>query len=125
MSNEKDYTSVDLAVHINSHWEVTTLYSEITKHGLAYTQDRGGPLLTIGKIDNRPIVIAPLIIKIGTINILYVEATSVLVDWDMINNWIIEKIGKDKKIVTDPINLLSNIRSSIRQKEQQNTKEEV
>lgn len=125
MSNEKDYASVDLAVQINSTWEITTLCNEITKRGLAYVQDRGGPLLTIGKIDNRPIVIAPLIIKIGTVNVLYVEATSMLVDWDMIDNWIIEKIGKDKKIVNDPINLLSNIRSIIRQKEQQDTKEEV
>ncbi len=110
--SEKDYKSVDIAVQISSSMETMALYKEFTDLKLKFTQDRSGPLVTVGNINDRPICIAPLIHVIEGVRVLYVEATSVLVDWEMIDNWIREVTGKpDIKIQNSPINLPGDINS--------------
>lgn len=110
--SDKDYKSVDIAVQISSSLETLALYQDFKERKWSYEQDRSGPLLTIGNFGGRPICIAPLIHRIGGLNVMYVEATSPLIDWDFIDNWIREVTGKpDIHIQSDPINLGSRISS--------------
>lgn len=109
MSDKKNYLGVDIAVHINSSMETSALYNEFKELGHTYIQDMGGPLITVGKLDDMPVCIAPMIHKVGGVNVLYVEATSVVVNWDMIDEWIKKTVREDVKIVSDPINLISSI----------------
>jgi len=110
--SDKDYKSVDIAVQISSSLETVALYQEFKERKWSYEQDRGGPLIPIGRIADRPVCIAPLIHRIGGVNVLYVEATSPLIDWDMIDNWIREVTGKpDIQIQNDPVNLAGSIGS--------------
>jgi len=53
-----------------------------------WKQGGGGPLVTIGRIDDRPICISLLVNEIGGHKILFIDATSALVDHDMIDAWL-------------------------------------
>lgn len=117
MSDEKDFASVDVAVYVNSSMERSALYKEFMEQGLTYKQDMGGPLITVGVLYRRPICIAPLIHVIGGVNVLYVETTSMLVDYRKIEQWLRLRLKKDVKIVDDPINLLGEIWAIQRAKE--------
>lgn len=108
--SEKDYKSVDIAVQISSSLETMSLYQEYMERKWSYQQDRSGPLLTIGKIGDRPICVAPLIHVVEGIRVMYVEATSPLIDWTLIDNWVREVTGKpDIRIQCDPVNLCSDL----------------
>lgn len=111
----KDYATVDVAVHIHSAAEVNWLYNDFTSLGWDYKQDTGGPLITIGHIDGRPICIAPLIHEINSVRVLYVEATSALVDWTMIDSWVAARIRRGASIVSDPVNLHGHINQILEQ----------
>jgi hypothetical protein len=50
----------------------------------------GGPGLTVGYIDKRPVCISLLVDVINGKKILFLEATSELVDWKMIDAWLKE-----------------------------------
>lgn len=115
---EKDYKSVDIAVHINSSLETMALYQSYVDRGWTYKQDMSGPLKTIGKWSSKPVCVAPLIHVINGVRVLYVEATSVLVDWDMIDVWIKAVTeNPDIKIQCEPSNLGSDIQGILWQRE--------
>lgn len=105
----KDYSTVDIAVQISSSFESSMLYSQYKEKGYTYEQDMGGNLFTIGHLEKRPVCIAPMIQVVNGIRILYVEATSDVVCWSMIENWIKVKVGKDIEIITNPANLISHL----------------
>lgn len=108
--SEKDYKSVDIAVNISSSLETQALYQEYMERKWTFKHDASGPVLAIGKIDNRPICIAPLIHIVEGIRVMYVEATSPLIDWTLIDNWIREVTGKsDIRIQCDPVNLCGTL----------------
>lgn len=117
--SEKDYKSVDIAVEISSSLEVSALYTLFKEHGWSYQQDRGGPLLTVGKLVDRPICVAPLIHVIEGVRVLYVEATSGLVDWNIIEEWVRSVTGKDNiRIQNEPNNLFGDIQAILWRREQ-------
>lgn len=111
--SEKDFKSVDIAVQISSSLETSTLYEIYCKRNWSFKQDMGGPLVKISEWAGRPICVAPLIHVIDGVRVLYVEATSALIDWDLIDEWIKSVTGKDDiKIENNPGNLpgqISNI----------------
>lgn len=110
--DDKPYGEVDLVVLISSSLETMTLYQEYMDRKWSYVQDMSGYMHTIGHINDRPICIAPLIHKVAGLNVMYVEATSPLIDWDMIEDWAREVTGKpDIKIQNSPINLCGDIQA--------------
>lgn len=108
MSQDKDFKSVDVVVLINSGYDSVGIYRELTGAGYTYKQDMDGFLITLGYIDNRPICIAPLIHEIGGAKVLHVEATSELVDWSLIDSWIVANTPEGVDIYDDPTNLIIN-----------------
>lgn len=105
----KDYSTVDIAVQINSSMETSALYSLYKERGHKYKQDMGGNLITVGHLEFRPVCIAPMIQEVDGVRILYVEATSDVVCWTMINAWVKAKVGKDIEIVSSPCNLYGSL----------------
>ena len=105
---EKDYNSVDVVVLISSGYDRAGIYKDLTNDGYSYKQDFGGYLETIGYIEGRPICVLPLIHNIGGVNVLHVEATSQLIDWKMINDWVKNLVPKGTDIFDDPTNLIIN-----------------
>lgn len=104
----KDYQSVDVVVMINSGYEELGIYKDLTDKGYEYKQDLSGYLETIGYIQDRPICIVPLIHQIGGVNVLHVEATSQLVDWVLIHEWVKCVVPVGTHVFDDPTNLIIN-----------------
>ena len=117
MRDDKPYDKVDVVVQLNSSYETMALYAEFKLRKMSYEQDMGGYMHTIGHINDRPICVSPMIHVIDGVNVMYVEATSPLVDWDMIEEWIKDRVPENVRIVTDPTNLLCEIRSVKRNRE--------
>lgn len=110
--SEKDYKSVDVVVQISSSLEMSALYEIYMLREWSYKQDMGGPLITIGEWAGRKICVAPLIHVVEGVRVMYVEATSSLIDWDMIDEWIKSVTGKaDIRIQNNPSNLPGDISS--------------
>lgn len=114
----RDYASVDVVVQINSSYESMQLFSEFKEKGYTFEQERGGYAATIGSVDGREICLSPQIHRINGINVLYVEPTSVVVDWDKIETWIKSKVRKDTPILNCPSRLLSEIRRIANEKKE-------
>lgn len=60
--------------------------------GYTWTESTRGPLITIGQIDSRPICIAPLIHVVNGRKIMFLETTSQVVDWAMIEDWLTKNV---------------------------------
>ena len=54
---------------------------------IPWRESRGGPMVTVGFINERPIVITINHVKLCDQNVIFWEATSELVDYSMIKNW--------------------------------------
>lgn len=105
----KYFDTVDVVVQISSSQEVSSLYQEFKDKGWSYKQDMGGYSYTIGHIGDRPVCITPLIHVIDGVRVLYVEVTSELIDWAMINVWVKDRVKDGTPTVMDPTNLMSAI----------------
>lgn len=116
--DQKDYSTVDIAVQISSSLEVSALYSQFKEKGLDYKQDQGGNMITVGKLNGCDISIAPVIHEVSGVRILYVEATSDVICWSMIEEWVKAKVGKEIQIVTNPANLISMYNSFVYERDQ-------
>jgi len=116
--DQKDYSTVDIAVEISSSYEVHSLWKEFKEMDVEYKQDMGGNLITIGKLNGFDVAIAPVIHEIGGVRILYVEATSNVVCWSMIEEWIKAKVGKEIDIINNPGNLISTYNSFVYERDQ-------
>lgn len=115
MCDDKDYNSVDVVVLISSGYEEMGIYRDLTKGGYEYKQDLSGYLETIGYIGDRPICVAPLIHCIGGVNVLQVEATSELVDWKMIRQWVKNLVPEGKGIFDGPTNFIINFHHYVKE----------
>ena len=63
--------------------------------GYSWVQNPSGPLVTVGWLMNdRPVCISLFCNTIKGHKILFLEATSILVDWEMINVWLKENLPK-------------------------------
>lgn len=118
--DDKPYGTVDLVVLISSSMETMTLYQEYMDWKWSYVQDMSGYMHTIGHINDRPICISPMIHKVAGLNVLYVEANSALIDWEMIEDWVREVTGKpDIRIQNSPTNFCGDILSKLRERAQE------
>lgn len=114
MNDEKDFNSVDVVVLVSSSYEILGIYEDLTNDGYEYKQDFSGYLNTVGHISDRPICVTPLIHNIGGVNVLQVEATSELVDWKMIREWVKNLVPEGTDIFDEPTNLIINFRRYVK-----------
>lgn len=118
MFDDKPYGEVDVVVHISSSLETTALYNKYKDAGWTYVQDTGGYLHTIGHHGDMPVCVSPMVHTINGVRVMYVEATSMIVDWDMVDKWVAERCTKPGLVTeTNPINLLGTIRTKVRELE--------
>lgn len=83
-----EYQGVVGVVEVTGY-ESFKLWEEFHKNrGVSWEEQRSGPLITVGKLDKRPVCIAPLVHTVNGKKIMFLEATSVLVDWNMIEKWL-------------------------------------
>ncbi|ARV76663.1 hypothetical protein PHABIO_32 [Pseudomonas phage Phabio] len=103
----KDYTTVEVATIVTSN-ESHLLYKQIKEAGMDYKQDMGGNLITIGVLAGGDVCIAPMIQTIDGVRVAYVEATSEVVDFTMVENWIMAKCTGIKSI-TEPGRVVNEV----------------
>lgn len=60
--------------------------------GKEWKQCLSGPLITVGKLDDRPVCISVFVHTIDDERIVFYEATSMVVDHQMIDNWFLEHL---------------------------------
>lgn len=117
LPNDKPYGTVEVVILVSSSCETMALYKDYKETKMTYKQDMGGYMHTIGHINDRPICITPLVHVIDGVNVLYVEATSGLVDWEMIEDWVKARVPEGTQICNDPCNAISYIRTASRNKQ--------
>lgn len=103
----KDYTTVEVATIVTSN-ESHLLYKQIKEAGMDYKQDMGGNLITIGILGGGDVCIAPMIQTIDGVRVAYIEATSEVVDFNMVENWIMAKCTGIKSI-TEPSRVVNEV----------------
>lgn len=62
--------------------------------GYTWEQSLSGPIVTIGYLDKRPVCISLFVHKINDRRILFIDATSGVVDWTMIDKWLEKNLPK-------------------------------
>lgn len=55
-------------------------------------QSLSGPLVTVGQVNGRPVCISLFVNTIGGKKVVFYEATSVMVDHDMIDHWFLDHL---------------------------------
>jgi hypothetical protein len=79
-------------------YEKFSLWMQHAKDGqMEWKQGNGGPLITAGTVDGRPVCLA-----------LFIEATSQLVDWKLIDEYV--KTTWPNVSRTDPMNFCNILR---------------
>lgn len=106
----KHYDTVDLVVQISSSYETMALYREYKDCGMEFKQDMGGPMKRIGAINRQEIWVTPSIHVVDGVRVLYVEATSALIEWDMITEWVKQRVPLNTRIEMSPNNVVQSIR---------------
>ena len=92
MNDLERYKDVTAIVEVTSY-ETSCLWEKWHQQkGYTWVQDMSGPLITVGWIQDRPVYIAPLVHIVNGRHIMFVETTSSLVDWDMIEYWLKENV---------------------------------
>ncbi|MNY45814.1 hypothetical protein D3C86_1809450 [compost metagenome] len=54
-------------------------------------------MITVGMIDGRPVCIAPLVHVVNGRKLMFVEATSQLVDWKLIDDWLYTNVPNARR----------------------------
>jgi hypothetical protein len=106
----KDYSTVDLVVQINSSFEVSKLYAEVKEKGWVYQQDMGGPLKMVGTIAKHQLWVMPQIHTINGVKVLYIQPTSAFVHWDMVEEWVKQRVPEDTPMLSEPGRMICEIR---------------
>jgi hypothetical protein len=117
--DDKPYKSVEVVCLISSSMETMALYQEFTgeDRNWSFKQDMGSHQHTIAWIEDKPVAITPWVHVVNGVTVMYVEAQSALIDWDVIEVWIKERVREGTPIVIDPTNLISAISQISRSKE--------
>lgn len=66
-------------------------YHNDTKR-VTWKQGLSGPLVKIGELDNRPIMLSLFVDEVNGHRILFIECTSQVVDWVLIDAWLVQNI---------------------------------
>lgn len=67
------------------------------QRGHTWVASTSGPLITVGYLDGKPVGIAPLVHEVNGKKIMFVEPTSLVVDWGMIDDWLRENVPNARK----------------------------
>lgn len=90
-------------------YEKFSLWMQHAKDGqMEWKQGNGGPLITVGTVDGRPVCLALLVDVIDGKKVLFIEATSQLVDWKLIDEYV--KTTWPNVSRTDPMNFCNILR---------------
>ena len=73
-----------------------------------WKSSNGGPLCTVGKVNDLPVCIRIGWYTIGGVVCCFYESTSRMVDWDMIEEFLKKKAPKAERIRIDNINRVFN-----------------
>lgn len=86
-------------------WAKYASESNDAKYKRRWVSDGGGPVETIGYVLDRPVILMITGVKIDNAYVLFVEPTSQLVDYQMVDSWIDThfdgKYGGDRRAVLD------------------------
>jgi hypothetical protein len=89
---KKLFEGVVGVVEANS-FESLCLWQKYHKErGLSWEDSTGGPLVTIGRCDDRPVCISLFVNVIDGHRVLFMEPTSLVVDHQMIDNWLFQNL---------------------------------
>jgi hypothetical protein len=106
---ELDFSELDFVVEADSFAYHTLAMELIRKYGNLAVQGNPGHTFNVGVLQQkvvpltpgedelgsgileRPVVVTFWTYKIGNVNIAFLDAHSMLVDWDMINAWLAER----------------------------------
>jgi hypothetical protein len=61
---------------------------------LSWVQNNSGLMETVGHIDGRPVCLSLLTTRVGSRKLLFIEATSQIVDNRMIDEWLLKNLPK-------------------------------
>lgn len=86
------YAGVESVVEVTSYEALILWEKWHQQKGYSWIEDNSGPLITVGSIGTRPVCIAPLVHVVNGRKIMFVEATSILVDWCMIHEWLHDNV---------------------------------
>lgn len=106
----KDYSTVDLVVQINSSYESHKLYNDVKDMGWVYQQDSSGPSKMIGSVAKHQCWVSPLIHVINGVRVLYIEPTSGFILWEMVDEWVKQRVPEGTPMLSDPSRMISEIR---------------
>ena len=114
----KDYSTVDIALLINSSYETSMLYNAFKDKDWTYKQDNSGNLITVGVVEGQPVCIAPMIHTVQGLRVLYVEPTSQVISYPMITEWVNAKINNPTvELLSSPDRLIYRIEQMLNEKE--------
>lgn len=72
-----------------TNYESLCLWKEYHKEkGYTWVQQTSGSLVTVGEFGDMPVCIAPLVHIVDGKKIMFVEATSIVVHWLIIEEWL-------------------------------------
>lgn len=92
MNDLERYKDVTAIVEVTSYEALCLWEKWHQQKGYTWEESRSGPLITVGHINERPVCIAPLVHVVNGKHIMFLEATSALVDWNMIEDWLRENV---------------------------------
>jgi len=92
MNDVERYKDVTAIVEATSYESMCLWEKWHQQKGHTWIQSTGGPLITVGYINERPVCIAPMVHTVNGRQIMFLEATSELVDWKMIEDWLFKNV---------------------------------
>lgn len=92
MTDKERYKDVTAIVEVTSYESLCLWQYWHQKKGYTWIESNHGPIITVGSIENRPVCIAPMIHVVNGRHIMFLEATSILVDWKMIEDWLFDNV---------------------------------
>ena len=101
-----DYKDVDIALEANTY-ESVCLWQEINNRGIVWIDGSVGHSHKIGRLCDMPVVISVIVNKVADMKVAFIDPTSQVVDWRMIDEWIKENMPRAER--ADGINFTSKV----------------
>lgn len=71
--------------------------NERSENPKSWKQDGGGPLVTVGHLDKMPVCISLFIVRVDSHKVLFFDATSQVVDYRLIDNWMEDNLPESAR----------------------------
>lgn len=97
ISEHADFLAGVVGVVEANNFEHLTLWKQYHHEAdkgrkLAWESGGSGPLVTVGKVDGNPVCISLNVDLVGGHRVLFIEATSQVIDWTLINKWLYKNL---------------------------------